>query len=190
MAKAKKPNKNAKALKVSQVLGAKDLPKALADMSAESKIGRPTAYTEELAKAICDLISQGYTLLDINREGREFGLPAMSTIMQWLHQHELFVENYRRAQETRMWAMAEEIQALSDQTTPENHHVKRLQIQTRQWLMSKLGYKTFGDRIGLDVGAGGGSVVFAWQGEAKPAVQGQPTNQPPMIDVTPNKDKP
>lgn len=61
-----------------------------------SNAGRPSDYSIELARLICDYIAKGESIQDIvNIEG----MPKSTTIYEWLAKHKEFAEIYARARE-------------------------------------------------------------------------------------------
>ncbi len=84
---------------------AKDKPK--------KKVGRPSGYSEELAKKICDLISQGNSEAQISKME---GMPSVDTMGNWKDAHPEFLVQSARARaksaalyRARALKMAEEL---------------------------------------------------------------------------------
>jgi hypothetical protein len=139
-------------------------------------MGRHSDYTPELADQICDLISQGNSLRQI--EDME-GMPGKSTIFRWLGKHAEFRDQYARACEVRTEAHADEILAIADDGSNDwmqkNHgesivwvengeaiRRSQLRIDSRKWLMSKLAPKKYGDKITQEqTGPNGGPIIIA-----------------------------
>jgi hypothetical protein len=122
-------------------------------------IGRPTAYTPEIAAAICERMANGESLRSICREE---GMPAESTVRLWhVEDREGFSAQYTKAREAQMDALAEDILDIADDVsldwkkTANGAEVvdsevvarSRLRVDTRKWLMSKIAPKRFGDRV-------------------------------------------
>lgn len=90
-------------------------------------------------------------------------MPNCSTVFLWLLRHKEFSEQYTRAREAGMDAMAEEILDIAEEkpmatiTFGENGikecvdnagiQRNRLRVDTRKWLMSKLAPKKYGDKL-------------------------------------------
>jgi Fe-S-cluster formation regulator IscX/YfhJ len=74
-------------------------------------------------------------------------MPALSTVFLWLSKHKEFSDQYARAKEMQMEAMAEEILQIADSADAETYNPARLQVDTRKWLMSKMAPKRYGDKI-------------------------------------------
>lgn len=147
------------------------------DSTTTSNMGRPTVYTPEMAAELFAYLSMGEPLRTAC--GHE-GMPHVATVFRWLsasNQAEWgvdFREQYARAKEEAADAMAEEILYIADNqvvgeviVTKPNKEGKlvtevrkedmlghrRLQIDSRKWLASKLKPKRYGDK--LDMTSGG-----------------------------------
>jgi hypothetical protein len=121
------------------------------------RTGRPTIYTEELGKEICDAIaSSSKGIRKLCNENDSF--PNPDTIYCWVKEHEDFSEQYARAKRLQIEVLADEIIEIADDTSNDttvnangkviiNHeHINRsrLRIDTRKWLASKLAPKIYG----------------------------------------------
>ena len=127
-----------------------------------AKLGRPTAFNQDIADEICLRLSHGESLRSIVKDAH---MPAQSTIYVWLLKIAPFAEQYTRAREEQAETMADEIVAIADetpQTAPvfnkdgEQIDIKldsayiqwqRQRIDARKWTASKLRPKKYGDRI-------------------------------------------
>jgi hypothetical protein len=131
---------------------------------AKKKIGRPSAYREELADEICKKLSVGQSLASICREE---GMPAQSVVYEWLLRHASFLEKYTRAREEQAETHADEIVKIADET-PDTEPVfdkhgnllaikldsayvawQKQRIEARKWTAAKLRPKKYGDRLNL-----------------------------------------
>ena len=127
--------------------------------------GRPSVYTPEIAERICAELCTGRSLLDVCRDE---GMPLYSTVSKWASRNwEGFAEPYRSAREIGLFALADELLDIADDSRNDyvarrradgsvehmvNHeHISRsrVRIETRRWLLSKGLPKIFGDRIDL-----------------------------------------
>lgn len=127
--------------------------------------GRPSTYTEEITDLICERIANGESLRAICSEE---GMPAQSSVFKWLSAHTEFSEKYTRAREAQADVLFDEILQIAD--TPiigEKRKVKddggieissgdmiehrRLQVDARKWMASKLLPKKYGDKITNEV---------------------------------------
>lgn len=128
-----------------------------------NKIGRPTAYTEEISKEICERLASGESLNAICRSEH---IPHKVTIMRWLlSDQEIYSEfrnHYAQAREIQYQFMADDILDIADdgsndwieRNDPQNAGYdyngeavarSRLRVDTRKWFMSKVLPK-FADR--------------------------------------------
>lgn len=121
------------------------------------KNGRPSAYTPELAKEICDVIassSKGLKLLCIDNPH----WPNKDTIFTWLKNNQEFSDQYAHAKVCQIETFIDEILEIADDASHDvlineqdstncNHEFiarSRLRIDTRKWLASKLVPKVYG----------------------------------------------
>jgi hypothetical protein len=107
---------------------------------------RPTSYSAERAKRICDLVAEGESLRTIS-EMR--GMPARRTVRGWLNAHPEFEREYEVARRERTDNLVDESIEIADSvsgcTDPTAVQAARLRIDTRRWLASKLLPERFGD---------------------------------------------
>jgi len=111
-------------------------------------------FNQEAVDFICEKIANGDSLRKVLREHQAAqNLPGMSTIFKWLDAHESFAKQYARACDERVETFAEEIKDLSDEAVGKGAagvNAKKLQIETRKWLMGKTKPKKYGDRVQVD----------------------------------------
>jgi hypothetical protein len=124
--------------------------------------GRPSTYSDDMARVLCDLIASGHSLREIASLD---GMPTTSTILLWLSRHEDFSARYARAKEVQVEALAEEILTIADDgsndtyvdekgnTKTDQDVVQRskLRVDSRKWLLSKLAPKKYGDRTDVNL---------------------------------------
>jgi len=126
------------------------------------RIGRPSSYSDEKATEICLRIAEGESLRQVCRDD---DMPARQTVFRWLEAEPGFRDQYRRAREMLLEYWAEEIVDIADDTTldtvtrttpqgreyeaidHENIQRSKLRVHTRQWLMSKLAPRKYGDKV-------------------------------------------
>lgn len=109
-------------------------------------MGRHSDYTESLADMICQLLMDGNSLKSIcERED----MPDKSTVYNWLHENrEGFFDKYVRAREIQSEQMYDELVAIADSATGKNDaDAVRVRVQARQWVLSKIQAKRFGDKL-------------------------------------------
>lgn len=120
--------------------------------------GRPSDFTQELADLICQGVADGQSLRTVCKSD---DTPAMSTVFRWLREHESFQEQYARATSERAEAMAEDIQAIADDPALDHNH-KRIAVDARKWIASKLKPKKYGDRVSLTGAEDGIPIQVTW----------------------------
>lgn len=119
---------------------------------------RQSEYTQEVADAICERLSEGESLRAICRDE---DMPGQSTVFKWLAAHPEFVEQYARAREAQADRMADEILSIADdglndtyvdddgnkRTDQDVIARSRLRVDARKWLASKMAPKKYGDKV-------------------------------------------
>jgi hypothetical protein len=130
---------------------------------APKKMGRPSKYDPEIARIICEQLSEGIPLRQICREND--GFPAWRTVYDWMGRDEELSASIARARDIGYDAIAEEClliadtpqfgqkQVMTDEgtaTTIEDMlgH-RKLQIETRLKLLAKFHPTKYGDKLGL-----------------------------------------
>lgn len=130
-----------------------------------AKRGRPSKYTEEIAREICVQLALGRPLTKIVKDD---GMPDLTTVYYWMDKHPEFSQRYARAREDQADTLADEIQAIADETMLGERRVikangdveitqtdmtehRKIRIDARKWIASKLKPKKYGDRIQQDM---------------------------------------
>ena len=134
--------------------------------------GRPSEFTQAVADTICERLAGGESVVDI---ARDKAMPCQTTIYKWLNVHPSFAEKYARARIVQADVLFDEIIAIAD--TPEvgiktvtkatgiettegdmiEH--RRLRVDARKWVASKLAPKKYGEKQEVEVhGPGGGAI--------------------------------
>lgn len=129
--------------------------------------GRPSSYTPEMAKTICDRLSIGRSLSSICKDE---DMPCMATVMSWLVKSEQgnpefvgFLDSYLRAREAQADVIFDECLEIADDSGAdtrlnEHHQIvidgeviqrAKLRIDTRMRMAGKLKPKKYGDKIGV-----------------------------------------
>ena len=91
--------------------------------------GRPTDYTPEIADAVCELIVQGDSVLQLSKRD---DMPSETAIYTWLSKHEEFAVKYAHARQSQAEVYAQDIINIADKSTPETYQVDRLRIDARK----------------------------------------------------------
>lgn len=130
--------------------------------------GRPTVYTDELGRRICDALADGRTLNHICRSHEDF--PEPRTVRRWAADPEHpFSPLYARAREVGYLYMADDLIDVADDgrndtyktdegTELVNHDViarAKLRVDTRKWIISKALPKIYGDKVAITDAEGG-----------------------------------
>jgi hypothetical protein len=167
----KRPAKNTKAaLEAAKAIGKAKVAAKATKASTPAKNGRPSKYSPEIARIICEQLSEGVPLRQICRENA--GFPAWRTVYDWMARDDALGSAgaglsafIARARDIGYDAIAEEClqiadtielgqkQVMTDEgsaTTVEDMlgH-RKLRIETRLKLLAKFHPTKYGDRIGL-----------------------------------------
>jgi len=123
------------------------------------KIGRPSEYSEDKAAEICGRLAEGESLKSICRSDT---MPDIKTVYRWMMANEAFRHQYACAREDQADTMADEMIDISDNLT-EDAASRRVRVDTRKWVASKLKPKKYGDKIDTTMqGPNGGPVENKW----------------------------
>lgn len=99
--------------------------------------GRPTDYSEELARAICDRMASGESVVKICRDEH---MPSTSTIINWKMKYPEFLANYEQAKELCSEHYASEIIEIAkdrDASIPD----RRIEIDAIKWTSGRMRLK-------------------------------------------------
>lgn len=124
------------------------------------KIGRPTLYTEDLAKEICETISstsKGIKVLC--KENSTWPHPAQ--VYKWLVKYPFFRDLYALARRNQIQIYVDEIVEISDDSSrdtcvnedgkkvTDHEHINRarLRVDSRKWIAGKLVPRLYGDKF-------------------------------------------
>ena len=174
-----KPSKAAK-----QVSGATTPAKRA---EAPKKTGRPSKYDPEIARVICEQLSEGIPLRQICRENE--GFPGWRTVYDWMAKDPALSASIAHAREIGYDAIAEECLQISDTiklgirkvystgaeegedsvTVTEEDMLghRKLQIETRLKLLAKFCPEKYGDKLGLHGVEGAASIKTEDAGSSK-----------------------
>lgn len=142
---------------------------ASSGMAGRHDMGRPSDYSDDIAREICSRLSEGRSLREICRAE---DMPHESTVRKWaMEDRGGFYTHYARAREIGYHSMADEVLEIADDGsndwmlrkgegeetayTLNGEHVQRsrLRVDTRKWMLAKALPKIYGDKIEL-----GGSI--------------------------------
>jgi molybdenum-dependent DNA-binding transcriptional regulator ModE len=154
------------------------------------QMGRPIEYTADIWPGILDKISSGASLSGALREP---GMPSYVHAWRMLQADDKLKEAYQKAVEQRADRLAEEIVELADSELPAGLEgpaasawvqQKRLQVDARKWVASKLKPRTYGDRLDVSVSDNRISVIQALE-QAQARVQIGMAKSDDVTDVEP-----
>ena len=122
--------------------------------------GRPSSYSDEIADAICEKLSEGQSLRKICLSE---DVPDKATVFRWLASNQQFRDQYARAREAQADALADEIIDIADDGSndflgeDEKYNGdavarSKLRVDARKWVAAKLKPKVYGEKtlIGSD----------------------------------------
>ena len=131
--------------------------------------------SQDLADEICRRMAAGESLRQICRGD---DMPSAAFVCAWARDDAAFREQYARARDDLLEYWADQIVAISDDSSDDyvervrengeryevvdQDHINRsrLRVDTRKWLMSKLAPKKYGDRVTQEVtGANGAPLI-------------------------------
>ena len=124
-----------------------------------AKSGRPSTFTADLGRRICEHVALGKSLTTI---GKMDGAPSMRTILRWLSEEETtpaidaFRLGYTRARIASADAGYEEIRELEAQVRDKtmDPQTARVLIDSIKWRISKIKPQSYGDRTQIDLSGG------------------------------------
>ncbi len=127
-----------------------------------ARTGRPTLYTADIAELILQKLSDGCTLAAICSGP---GMPSSGTVRLWATENrEGFAARYSRARETGCHDLADQLLEIADdargdwivrrraggktELVIDHEHISRcrLRVNARNWLLSRMLPRIFGDR--------------------------------------------
>lgn len=140
-------------------------------------MARPSSFDDSKAETICAQLAEGMSLREICRQD---GMPDKATVMRWLHSNEGFRDQYARAKEIGIEAIAEDILDIADDASNDwmerrgsdgesagwqlnGEHVQRsrVRIDARKWLLSKLAPKKYGEKVQQELSGPNGASLAA-----------------------------
>lgn len=119
---------------------------------------------EKIFNSICDKIEDGKPVRQILKEK---GMPSSQTFFEWLEEDRIKSKRYAHATEIRADVIFDEIFEIADNTiegivieTDDHGRTKekkgdmlghrKLQIDARKWVLSKMQPKKYGDKLEID----------------------------------------
>jgi len=132
-------------------VGASNKRSELEDLAAElgeprpvRRVGRPTAYSDEIAAEICEAVAEGLALYKAANERPHW--PDRATIYRWADERPEFRERFARARELKAHLFVDEMPEIAADAIPTNEHIRlaELRIKTRQWVAPMLARNIYG----------------------------------------------
>lgn len=130
----------------------------------QERESRAVTYNREpLIAEICERLAEGQSLRSICEDPH---MPSIGTFLGWVAENSTLAEQYARAKAIGLDVLAEEMLAIAD--TPQEGETitskewgeerktgdmiehRRLQVDTRKWLLSKLAPKKYGERQAIE----------------------------------------
>lgn len=127
-------------------------------------MARPSGFNQEIADLICERLIKPESLRSICLEE---GMPSKTTVFRWLEANEEFRDQYARAREFQADVHVDEIIDIADTPvigektksgadgktetmTGDMIEHRRLQVDTRKWIASKMRPKKYGDKLDVE----------------------------------------
>lgn len=107
-------------------------------------------YTQDTRDKILEGLADGLSLRTVCAAD---GMPNIATVMRWISADAEWREQYALARANGDDAMAEDIQAIADDTTRDPND-RRVAIEARKWLLGKRQPKKYGDKVDLTSNGG------------------------------------
>lgn len=107
--------------------------------------GRPSKFTQDLAKEICRRIIEGNSLSSVCRAD---DMPHRDSVHTWLAGNKEFSDNYARACEIRRLNRYDDMENIA--RNEQDVQRARLILDTIKWQLSKEEPKKYGDRLDLN----------------------------------------
>lgn len=154
---------------------------------SDKKTGRPSTYSKDKAKDICQMIESGMTLNTICELD---DMPHISTIYDWIDSNPEFGESYARARQRQADTLASMV--LTEAFNAHDAQIGRLRIDALKWTASKIAPKKYGDKVEIEqTGQQNFKISFnVPERENAPlyaptALDGLPAATPQIIDISP-----
>ena len=122
--------------------------------------GNPSTYDVKVAELVCSEIAVGKSLYKIAMEHE--CVPTLQTVYNWLRVHPEFSLMYTRAREDQQSFYVYQLIAISDDNSIPTDQ-KRVMVDTRKWLASKLNRNTYGDVNKTEVSGPNGAPIQTQQ---------------------------
>jgi hypothetical protein len=125
---------------------------------AVNGIGRPSTYREDIAREICERLSDGESLNGMCGPDRPEGWPDRRTVRAWRNSNPDFDAMYARAKQAQADYYADAILAEAYSADESRIQSARLRVDALKWQASKLNPARWADNVRLTGGDGAGAV--------------------------------
>lgn len=115
-------------------------------------------YTQELADRICAKMADGKSLRSVCEQD---GMPDRETVFRWRRQDAEFAAQFDAASKEGARAMVDDTMAIADDPSLDPND-KRIRVDTRKWIASKVLPKVYGDKLALSGDDEGGPIQVTW----------------------------
>jgi hypothetical protein len=104
------------------------------------------AISEKQRQTVLQCLEQGMAL---RQACKEADIPEPSRVLDIVRSDATFAAQYTRAREIGYTLLGDDLQQVSDDTSiPADH--RRIMVDTRKWMLSKMLPKIYGDRLDLN----------------------------------------
>lgn len=117
-----------------------------------------TTFTKEIGDAFCALVADGKSMRSICTEEP---FPSRVTIFQWFREQPEFAAAYDKARREGAHAMIDDVMDISDLDGLDPQD-KRIRVDTRKWIASKVLPKVYGDKLAIGGDEDGAPLVVTW----------------------------
>lgn len=138
--------------------------KATKTKTVKKPTGRPSKYSPEICKEICERLSNGEPLISICKDSH---MPCDDTVRIWASANETLFRDITRAREAGFDAIAMDCMHIADDNSKDTRMVKRgdeyievtdndviqrakLRVETRLKLLAKWDPKRYGEKLDLN----------------------------------------
>lgn len=107
--------------------------------------GRPTAYSDEIAERILELLADGQALHQLCKAG---DLPSSRTVYRWLGEHPEFARRYAQAREAQADTVFE--RGFEAAWNASDAALGRLRLDAAKWYTAKLSPRKYSDKFQVE----------------------------------------
>lgn len=117
-----------------------------------------TQFTKEIGDMFCALVANGQSMRSICTEEP---FPSRVTIFQWMREQPEFAAAYDKARREGAHAMVDDVMEICDDPSLDPND-KRIRVDTRKWIASRVLPKVYGDKLALSGDEDGAPLVVSW----------------------------